>query len=196
MVAREIGVAGAVEGHRAAAAAVWSSSRPSSAVARHDPGRRRRWSRSGSIPHDAAHGDGCARSAGSRLVTARLARWLPLRPSRPRRPCGMPRQWGQERCAGPPAPRQAITPHLHHTIARRPQIPIGRARRQRDPTPSLSDPRFPPPEVFRRRPQGQAAAFVSGRHQKTFTKAATTLCRRECPLRHFDRPKPPVRIRP
>src|SRR5262249_48998930 len=46
------------------------------------------------------------------------------------------------------------------------QIPI-----VRDEPPSSRFPRFPPLEVFRRRPPVRAAPSVSGWHPKTFTKA-------------------------
>ena len=38
-------------------------------------------------------------------------------------------------------------------------------------------PRFPPLEVFRRRPPETAAAFVSGRHPKTFTNSEVAVGR-------------------
>ncbi len=48
------------------------------------------------------------------------------------------------------------------------QIPIARTR----PHPRPTAPRFPPPEVFRRRPPGPVAPSRRGRHLKTFTGAA------------------------
>src|SRR6266436_1604341 len=51
------------------------------------------------------------------------------------------------------------------------QIPI-----VRDEPPSSRFPRFPPLEVFRRRPPMRAAPSVSGRHPKTFTKAVVSRC--------------------
>src|SRR5262249_50719018 len=61
---------------------------------------------------------------------------------------------------GRPPMRSVSSPSLRR-IVRGDQIPIG-----------FSIPRFPPLEVFRRRPPEYRAITVSGRHPKTFTKAA------------------------
>ena len=74
-----------------------------------------------------------------------------------------------------PAPRivsYSITPSIRGT-----QIPI-----VRDQPPSSHFPRFPPLEVFRRRPPMRAAPSVSSRHPKTFTHSVIRRCPAQCPV--------------
>src|SRR5260370_190323 len=68
-----------------------------------------------------------------------------------------------------PAPRRPTPRNVPYSITpsiRGPEISIARAEL---PSPPL--PRFPPLEVFRRRPPMRAPPSVSGRHPKTFTNS-------------------------